>query len=100
MACRTGCPTQDHASWGACARASNMRIAYAASSKGMDKTKQDRWDSELAAYRQSRREGINPEGTTRGKIEAARMISDAIGKPWNAERPYEHAVDHPTFVGK
>ena len=27
MACRTGCPTQDHDSWGDCLRASNIQMS-------------------------------------------------------------------------
>ena len=51
--CRSGCPTQDHQSWGECARAANMRIAYCGVGGG-DATAQKQWDNELSLYRQAR----------------------------------------------
>lgn len=76
--CRTGCPTQDHASWGECARAANLRVAYCGVGGG-DATAQKNWDSELELYRAARKQGIQPEGTTRNKVMAAIKASDAAG---------------------
>lgn len=76
--CRTGCPTQDHATWGACARAARLNVGYCGIGGG-DATAQKRWDSELELYRQARAQGIRPEGTTRNKVMAAIKASDAAG---------------------
>lgn len=76
--CRTGCPTGGHKSWGECARAANLRIAYCGIGGG-DATAQKRWDAELADYRKARAQGIQPTGTTRNKIDKAVEMSDAAG---------------------
>ena len=76
--CRTGCPTQDHATWGECARAANLRVAYCGVGGG-DATAQKRWDADLALYRSARAQGIQPEGTTRAKVMRAVKASDAAG---------------------
>ncbi len=57
MACRTGCRTQDHATWGDCLRASNiqMNAGDAASGKAMSNAK---WNGELDAYANARAQGI------------------------------------------
>lgn len=49
--CRSGCPTQDHASWGDCARAANMSI----SGDTVAKT-----NKELNAYAYARSLGLQP----------------------------------------
>lgn len=41
--------------------------------------KQRAVDSELAAYRAARAEGIQPDGTSMAKVEKAKKISDATG---------------------
>jgi hypothetical protein len=80
--CRTGCPTQDHDTWGECARDANLRIGYAASAKGWDLTKQKKWDRELEDYRSAVKQGIQPKGTDRRSIDNAVRISNEIGKPF------------------
>ncbi|GAA4890997.1 hypothetical protein ACFPM3_20250 [Streptomyces coeruleoprunus] len=76
--CRTGCKTQDHASWGECARAANMRVAYCGIGGG-DATAQKKWDDELSLYRQARAQGIQPDGTTKNKVVAAIKASEKVG---------------------
>lgn len=84
MACRTGCPTQDHANWGDCVRASNiqMNAGDASSNKAMSKSK---WNGELDAYQAARDQGIQPAGTRMGQIQAAVEASEKLGKAYNAE---------------
>lgn len=84
MACRTGCPTQDHASWAACARDSGIRVANCNSAAGWDTTRQKRWDAENEAYAAARAEGIQPAGTRMADIDKARAISDAQGSAFDA----------------
>lgn len=83
MACRSGCPTQDHASWGECARAANLRVAYCGVGGG-DATKQRKWDAELQAYRDARAQGIQPATTRSRDIKAAVALSDKAGKAFDA----------------
>lgn len=71
--CRTGCPTQDHKSYAECARGLQLAVGNALS------LAQKEWDSELALYRAARAEGIQPDGTTREKIEYAKKESDRTG---------------------
>lgn len=83
MACRSGCPTQDHESWAQCAKASNISVnsIINSSTQGMfEQTKK-----ELSAYQELRRDGIQPEGTTMEKISAARKATRDLGRPYNAE---------------
>lgn len=68
MACRTGCPTQDHGSYAACLRGSGIRVAYANSTNGWDYTRQKRFDRENAAYRQAVADGLQPTGFTEREI--------------------------------
>lgn len=84
MACASSCKTQDHESWGACVKAKGLRIGYCNSASGHDYTAQKKLDSELAAYRAARAEGIQPSGTTREAVETAKAISDKSGVAFDA----------------
>jgi hypothetical protein len=44
-----------------------------------------KWTSELNEYKKARAEGIQPGGTTRAHIEAARTASENMNKPYNSE---------------
>lgn len=85
MACTTGCPTRDHASYAECLRSKGTRVAYCNSAGGWDATRQRKWDAELDAYRDARAEGIQPAGTRMKDIVEAKRISDATGKAFQAE---------------
>ncbi len=82
MACRTGCPTQDHKNWGECLRASNLEFSTgdANSAKSMSDRK---WNAELEAYRSARAQGIQPEGTSMAKIKDAVEKSNKVGKAYD-----------------
>lgn len=82
MNCRSGCPTQDHGSYGECLRAANVRVAYADSANGWDATKQKKWDRELSDYRSALAQGIQPKGTDRRSIDQAVKISNETGQPF------------------
>jgi len=83
MACRTGCRTQDHSSWGDCLRASNLQLnaGDAAANKVMPAKK---WNGELDAYASARSQGVQPAGTQRHQIEAALKASETIGRAYDA----------------
>lgn len=83
--CSTGCPTKDHESWGECIKAKNAGIAYAASARGSDFSASKRWDAELNAYREARSQGIQPDGTTMGKIRQALDMSDKAGAAYGRD---------------
>lgn len=85
MACRSGCKTQDHSSYHECLRDAGVRTYLASPSKGLDGTAQKKWDAELAAYRAARRQGIQPDGTTRRKVEEAVRLSDAAGAAYGRD---------------
>ena len=78
MACRSGCPTQDHKSWGECARAASLKVAYCGIGGG-DATKQKKWDRELDSYKAARAQGIQPRSTKKRDIETAVKVSDMTG---------------------
>lgn len=82
--CRSGCKTQDHTSWGECARAANMRVAYCGIGGG-DATAQKNWDQDLSLYRQARAQGIQPEGTTRNKVMKALRASEKVGAAYGRD---------------
>lgn len=83
MACRTGCSTGGHSSWGECLRAANLKVAYCGIGGG-DATKQRKWDAEIKAYRSARAEGIQPAGTSMKKIVEAKKMADMTGTAWKA----------------
>lgn len=79
--CRTGCLTKDHESYGACCRAGAQLNTGVSGT-----TTQQRWDAELKAYDNARRQGIQPAGTTMDKVEEAVRLSDASGVAYDAEK--------------
>ena len=46
---------------------------------------QKKWDSELNAYREARRQGVQPAGTTMKAVKEAMQASDNLGSAFNAE---------------
>lgn len=52
--CRSGCPTQDHATFGECARAANIQVGPA------DARVRKVFDRGLESYRDARRQGVQP----------------------------------------
>lgn len=84
MACRSSCSTQDHGTWGECARAAQLRIGYSQSAKGWDASTQKRWDRELQAYRDARAAGVQPAGTSMSEIRKALDVSERAGSAFDA----------------
>lgn len=48
-------------------------------------TTQKKWDKELDKYRDARRQGIKPEGTSTAAIEKAIQASEVLNKPYDGE---------------
>ena len=56
-----------------------------------------KWEGELEAYRDARRQGIQPAGTTMDKIVAAEQASENLGRAYNAEKdPNAKSIDKRT----
>jgi hypothetical protein len=55
----------------------------ASSDAAMPKRK---WEGELQRYRDARKQGIQPAGTTMNKIIAAEKASENLGRAYNAEK--------------
>jgi len=93
MACTSGCRTKDHASYSECLRDKGVRTYMAEASKGLDGSAEKRKDSELAAYKAARAQGIQPDGTTRHAVEHAVSESNkhgmAYGRDFNVAAPME-----------
>ena len=85
MACRSGCRTKDHATYAECLQDAGIGTFLVRASKGEDGTAQKKWDRELESYRQARKEGIQPDGTTSKKIDAAKRRSDQVGAAYGRD---------------
>jgi len=85
MACRTGCATQDHASWGECARSARLQVGWSRSAAGLDRSADKLNDAECARYHQARVGGIQPDGTTDKKIEFAQRASEKHGARYGTD---------------
>jgi len=85
MACRSGCRTQDHASYAQCCQDASIGAWMVAQSKGFDQATQRRWDGELGEYKALRKQGIQPDGTTRPHLEKAKMMSDKVGAAYGTD---------------
>ena len=85
MACASGCETPGaHASYGECMRAKMPRVAYCNSANNQDYSRQKQWDRTLDAYRDARRQGIQPSGTSKEQVERAVAISNETGAAYKA----------------
>ena len=84
MACRTGCPTQDHANWGECLRASNLEFGTGDANSNVTLPKK-KFEAELQAYRDARRQGIQPTGTSMAKVQQAVELSNKVGKAFDGD---------------
>ena len=65
--CREGCRTQDHSSWGECARAANLRIQGEMVAKN---------NKDLNRYAYARSLGLQPKNSTAA---AANEVLKAVG---------------------
>ena len=56
-----------------------------------------KWEGELKRYKEARRQGIQPAGTTMDKIIAAEKASENLGRAYNAEKdPNAKSIDQKT----
>lgn len=73
MSCRSGCPTQDHASWGECARQSGLQLGDL-TGVGVAHTTTKR----LEAYASAKRQGIQPPTTKLADVQASMRLADSL----------------------
>lgn len=85
MACRSGCRTQDHDSYIECLQDAGIGTYLVKISKGEDGTAQKKWDRELSDYAKLRKEGVQPDGTFRKKIDEAKRLSDNAGAAYGRD---------------
>lgn len=83
--CTSGCRTRNHRSYFECISDKGVKTYLASPSKGLDGTTQKRWDARLDAYRAARSQGIQPDGTTRQKVQEAVRLSDAAGAAYGRD---------------
>lgn len=69
MTCRTGCLTQNHDSWGECARAADIQIDRHALQHSR-RAERDK-DNRLATYERARKDGLQPRSTQWPDVRAA-----------------------------
>ena len=84
MACRSGCPTQDHTNWGECLRASNLVFGTGDANSAVTMPKK-KFEAELQAYRDARRQGIQPTGTSMAKVQQEVELSNKVGKAFDGD---------------
>lgn len=86
MACRSGCPTQDHNNWGDCLRASNLQLNTGDANGNLVRSgwTNKKWDGELKEYRDARAQGIQPKSTKTADIRQAVKISNDTGVAYQA----------------
>src|SRR5690348_15820069 len=70
MACRTGCPTQDHDTYGACLRGANIQIDRFAISGNVDTRLEKRKDETLGRYKALRESGFEPPSIKKSNLDA------------------------------
>ena len=69
--CRSGCKTNDHENWGACARAARLSIG------DVRATEWAAGDAEIDGYKQARRDGLTPTGIYKADVEQAYRTKEA-----------------------
>lgn len=84
--CSSGCPTQDHATYGECLKSKNMKVGWANSANNVDRTADKQWESRLGEYYSARKQGIMPQSTKLRDIRQAVEISNETGKAFRADK--------------
>lgn len=78
--CSSSCVTKDHSTFGECMRSKNLQLNPNLADTGAVKA----WDGELHAYREARRQGIQPAGTKMHQIKQATELSQQMGTAFDA----------------
>lgn len=75
-----------HATYGAHLRAKRFTVGYARSHLGSDFSREKRFQRDLDAYQAARRQGVQPDGTSRRQVEHALDVSDRTGIPYGVRK--------------
>jgi hypothetical protein len=78
--CSTGCPTQNHTTFGECLRAKNLQVADVAAHKF--NTNQIK---EINNYVDARKSGMQPASVSKKDVDFARAATDKTGVPYRAD---------------
>lgn len=77
--CTSGCPTQDHESYGQCLRSKGVAVVDPAG-----RVHRSAWDKEMDSYLDAKRQGVQPASTNQKDIDKAMAISEATGTAFQA----------------
>ena len=75
--CTSGCPTQDHRSYGECLKDKAPKVATADTRKG-DYAFRSNWNQEIKEYRDARKQGIQPKSSSLSDIRQAVSASQKL----------------------
>ncbi len=78
--CSSACITKDHRTFGECLRAKGLNV----NPNLMHVNAQKKMDSELQAYRDAKRQGVQPASVTQSAVDQAMAISDKTGVAFKA----------------
>ena len=78
--CSSGCKTKDHRNFGECLRSKTVSVH-----NGESRASGKKWDGELDAYRTAVQQGIEPDGTTKEKVEYATILSNEMGAAYGRD---------------
>ena len=89
MSCSSSCKTPgSHRSYGECLRSKGVAVTGLESTNpSFTRESQKAWDSELDAYSDAVKQGIQPASTQRKHIEAAVEVSQQLQVPFDASAP-------------
>lgn len=76
MACSSGCPTQDHESYGACLRSKNVKTQWLGGT-GPSFATQKTFAQENENYRKALKDGLNPKGVDTASVRQAYAEAEA-----------------------
>jgi hypothetical protein len=77
--CSSRCETRDHATFGECMKAKGTIFG------NVNATATKNWDKELDMYASARKQGIQPDGTTKKAVQKALDFSDRAGAGYGVD---------------
>ena len=90
------CKGENHPTYGACLRAKGLSFPGVFSSRSSgwgngDRSRQQRWDRELAEFKSATEQGVLPAGTSTLQTRVAMELSDRTGKAYRDDSPTKFA---------
>lgn len=83
LRCSSSCVTRDHLTFGECLRSKKLQL----NPNLADNSRNKEWDKELNAYSDAVRQGVNPSGTKKDKVDMAMKLSESSGVAYDFEKP-------------